>query len=222
MIKQIGYIINCIQYKDYDLICELLTKNGVITFLNKSGLKNNNKLNCNCYKLSYVEVDLYKGNQKYYKIKDLKVLKYCDIIDSNFEKNAFYNFIIEILSNHLKYDYFDYVIFDELDKIINLLNSNSYNYSNIIMFYGCLLKRNGIINITKNLELAKNEFVNIFNYFKLERYLNLINDRNVFKIIENTNLLDKDVFIECFKILTLIYESAFNINLRSKDLIYII
>ncbi len=224
MIDKEGYILSCTQYKDNDLICNFFTNEGLMSFLNISGLKKNAKLNCNIYKLSYVKVKLYKGNQKYYKIKELNILNFHDLTNSNFEMISFYNFINEItliiLNNKIFENEF-YVIFDSLMKKIYSNNDNSRYY--ILKFLIYIVNSNGVIQIDNNLSNTKNNLIKYFNYYKLDNFLNLICDENVLVLTSDIiSELDLNLFKNCFKILVLILETSFNINLKSKDLIYII
>lgn len=217
-----GYLLNCTKYRDSDLICEFLTDCGLITFINRGALKQNSKLNCNIYRLCYLDIELYKGNQKYYMIKNLKLIKSTNINEVNLENAAFYNFLSEITSIFCKNNSFNLNLYEDFENVLDSIYLNENKYFYVLLYFRNILNENGIININGNYYSTKNNLIDFFEYNKLITFIDEINEKNVnILMMKDKNILIKD-FKNCFFILTLIYETGFNQKLNSSELIYII
>ena len=217
-----GYLLNCTKYRDSDLICEFLTEEGLITFINRGALKQNSKLNCNIYRLCYLEIELYKGNQKYYMIRNLNLIKSTNINDINLENVAFYNFLAEITTIFCKNNSFTINLYEDFKNILDSIYLNVNKYFYILLYFKNILNENGIIKISSDYLETKNNLIDFFEYNKLTTFINEINDKNIKILMMNDKDIEIKDFKNCFFILTLIYETGFNQKLNSSELVYII
>lgn len=217
-----GYLLNCTKYRDLDLICEFLTEKGLITFINRGALKQNSKLNCNIYRLCYLEIELYKGNQKYYMIRNLNLIKSTNINDVNLVNAALYNFLIEITTLFCKNNSFNINLYEDFKNVLDSIYFNTNKYFYVLLYFRNLLNENGIIEINNNYLRTKNNLIDFFEYNKLTTFINEINDKNIKILMMYDKNIEINDFKNCFFILTLIYENGFNQKLNSSELIYII
>ncbi len=218
-----GYLLNTTKYKDYDLICDLLTDNGLITFINRNALKANSKLNCNIYRLCFIEVELYKGNQKFFMIKNLNLIKSTNLQEINLENVAFYNFLSEITLILCKNNSFNQNLLDDFKNTIDSLYLNVDKYFYILNYFVEVLNLNGVLDIKSNdFKTTKENLIAFFEYHKLLNFIDELNDININTLLLKEKNIKKENFKNCFFILTLIYESSFNQKLNSSELIYII
>ena len=218
-----GYLISTTKYKDYDLICELLTEKGLITFINRGALKSNSKLNCNVYKLCFINVELYKGNQRYFMIRDVKLIKSINLNNANYENMSFYNFICEITLILCKNESFDLNLYEDFKNTIDSINLNVQKFYYVLSYFIYILNNSGVIKINFNdFKGTKENLLAFFEYNKLNDFIKYIDDSTIKYLLLEYKEISKEMFKKCFFILTLIYESSFNQKLNSSQLIYII
>ncbi len=217
-----GYLLNCTKYRDSDLICEFLTEKGLVTFVNRGALKQNSKLNCNIYRLCFLEIELYKGNQKYYMIRNLKLIKSTNLNDINLENAAFYNFLTEITMIFCKNNSFNLNLYEDFKNTLDSIYLNEDKYFYVLLYFRNILNENGIIYINNDYMNTKNNLIDFFEYNKITTFINEISEKNIKILMLNDKNINVKDFKNCFFILTLIYETGFNQKLNSSELIYII
>lgn len=226
-----GIIISTSQYKDKNLICNLLLESEIISFEvisyfnSKKGFTNDIQI------LNYGEFELYKGPTSYYKLKSCKIEKslYSNIFE-NKDNLISYEYIKEIVTKIPPIDYyFKYF------KLINLTSEKLINDSKnrikyLTIFISFYLRFIGY-SISNFLELEVNKAVqeytkkygevvtinsSIFNLFS-SLYNSLFNKRYLDALDAVSKCDDKLVFI-VFGQISLIFSRLSNITINSLNL----
>lgn len=218
MIREKGYILNCIKYKDYDLLCAFVGENSFLNFINRNALKEKSKLNCNAYKLFYVECEFYKANQKYFTIKNINLLRLNEINYSG-EDILIFNIISELTYKYLNFNINDYKLFyKNFDNLMIKINNKEKKYQALLNYYFYILKSYGILNNFKDIKELK-EYVNNFcEYYKIDSVIKdfiFLENNNIFNLI-NGNLIDLDLidFKNILKIFSIFYQLSMDVKLN--------
>lgn len=226
MIRDKGYILNCVKYKDYDLLCTFIGENSILNFINRSALKEKSKLNCNAYKLFYVECEFYKANQKYLTIKNINLLRINNLNYSS-EEILIFNIISELTYKYLNLNIVDYHEFYKIfDNLMIEINKNEKPYQAVLNYYFYILKCYGIISNFNNIKEFE-EFINNYcDYYRIDSDIKdfiILEINNIFELI-NGNLIDVDFidFKNMLKIFSLFYQFSMDVKLNFYEYLDII
>lgn len=221
-----GIIIAKNKYRDNSFILTILNQTGTVSakLLNTKS----NRFNDAKYQIfNTVKVEMYKGPNKFYSIKDGAVLR-----NIYYEKEDDFlflggvEFIKELYLKNIE-TYQDVTYFKLLDITLSNMLANNYLIKTLTFFIAYLLKISGIFptvdilcEAIKNLDCKEENNENKRNVLSDEAK-RLINNFNEKKYHENYSESMKETFlIEVLRCFIYFYESYYNEKIVSKDLIF--
>lgn len=132
-----GFVLSLSDYRDADVLMQVLTKQyGILSFISKSAKKINSKNHCLPFCLYEFIID-YKDNKTIYSVHNQKLLgNYFE--DKNIEMMSFKNILIELTLKNKDVDTFDELCF----VFENLNDKNKYLLGSLYLSF--LAKRFGV------------------------------------------------------------------------------
>ena len=228
MIEIEGLIINVEKYKDYDLIVQIVSEEGIISALNRGALRPKAKLNFANYILSNGKIELYKGGQSYYKIKNIN--PNFDIKKSFSDINAMfsYDFIRELTKKMNFENIFVKNLYKVLLNTVVSIDNKEFIFFQDLRYFYFLLDSNGVfpsLHLDDTLYFSFDKSVFVHNVEKNENYCIL--DKRVVSTLQNIIEIrpceiDVFTFKEVFNYFTIIASSFLSVELNSKKLLTII
>lgn len=223
-----GFVLSVNQYKDYDAIINVLTKDLVVSFEAVSLFKTNKKFINDLQVFSAGEFELYKGKTSNFKLKNCKInLSLYQETFKNKELLFPYEFIKEVIIKNPPIDDLEkfYILFDITSQFLIKDYTNSIVY--LILFISFYLKLSGFsisntIDQLTNLVINKNKKI-FSNYNKDYKIISdifeaLFNKRykDSLKFIKN---YDQKYLLIVFKSVTEYFERLCEVKINSIDLI---
>lgn len=221
-----GIIIAKNIYKDNSFILTILNQTGTISakLLNTKG----NRFNDAKYQIfNTVKVEMYKGPNKFYSIRDGAILRniYCEK-ENDFLFLGCIEFIKELYLKNIE-TYQDITYYKLLDITLSNMLTSSCLIKTLVFFMAYLLKISGIFptidmlrEAIENLDFKEGNNESK-NYILTNDAAQLIADFNDKKYNENYNESIKEAtLIEVLKCFIYFYESYYNEKIISKSLIF--
>lgn len=221
-----GIIIAKNIYKDNSFILTILNQTGTISakLLNTKG----NRFNDAKYQIfNTVKVEMYKGPNKFYSIRDGAILRniYCEK-ENDFLFLGCVEFIKELYLKNIE-TYQDITYYKLLDITLSNMLTSSCLIKTLVFFMAYLLKISGIFptidmlrEAIENLDFKEGNNESK-NYILTNDAAQLITDFNDKKYNENYNESIKEAtLIEVLKCFIYFYESYYNEKIISKSLIF--
>ncbi|HKL72687.1 MAG TPA: DNA repair protein RecO [Candidatus Onthovivens sp.] len=124
-----GLVLASYKYRDYDLMCKVLTEKGVLSCKIVGALRKNNKNNYLANKFTIANLELYRGGHGGYKIKTGETLKTYINIFTDYKALYCLNFMTEISLRAVILEDFD-ILFQAIERYLDLLEEG---FSHIII-----------------------------------------------------------------------------------------
>ncbi|MCL6293668.1 DNA repair protein RecO [Jejuia spongiicola] len=162
LISTNAIVLSKLKYRDSDLIVKCYTEQlGVVSFLLRGVLKNKKGNSKKAYfqLLSQLQLEIiYKENRSLQVIKEVKLNHLYTSLHSNILKSAIVMFLAEVLSNTLKEEEQNNLLFSYIETTLLWLDVHS-EYSNFHLLF--------LLNLTKYLGFYPEELNKKYNYFNL-------------------------------------------------------
>lgn len=162
LISTNAIVLSKLKYRDSDLIVKCYTEQlGVVSFLLRGVLKNKKGNSKKAYfqLLSQLQLEIiYKENRSLQVIKEVKLNHLYTSLHSNILKSAIVMFLAEVLSNTLKEEEQNNLLFSYIETTLLWLDVHS-EYSNFHLLF--------LLNLTKYLGFYPEELNKEYNYFNL-------------------------------------------------------
>jgi DNA repair protein RecO (recombination protein O) len=156
-------VLSKIKYRDNDLIVKCYTeKYGAISFLLRGVLKNKKGNTKAAYfqLLSQIQIEIiYIKNRSLQSIKEVRINQLYYSLHSNVVKSAIVMFLAEVLSNSLKEEEENELLFSYIETTLQWLDTHS-DYANFHLLF--------LLNLTKYLGFYPETINSKFNFFNLE------------------------------------------------------
>ena len=156
-------VLSKIKYRDNDLIVKCYTeKYGAISFLLRGVLKNKKGNTKAAYfqLLSQIQIEIiYIKNRSLQSIKEVRINQLYSSLHSNVVKSAIVMFLAEVLSNSLKEEEENELLFSYIETTLQWLDTHS-DYANFHLLF--------LLNLTKYLGFYPETINSEFNFFNLE------------------------------------------------------
>lgn len=154
-------VINRIKYKDNDLILKLYTKeNGLLTFISKKSTnRNKNKLNSFFQPLTILQISFIYNKKKeilYFKSVDLKYN--FKSLHTDYKKISVILFISEVLTNVLKFQNKDLILYDFIERSMIYFDRSSSSVNFHLYF---LIKLTIFLGFSPANTRGKQEYFNL-------------------------------------------------------------
>ena len=232
-----GIIINLSKYKNYDVVINVLTNDGLFSVIGRGSFKNSSKTNFIIHPFLYGEFEVYKGPVGGYKLKDCKVIEFFDKYFESYEDHVFAQFITELTFKMTVENSDLSGCFDDLLAFLNKYKVSENKYSLICYYFALILKRNGVfLNLDNCVDCGNNtNIVGIdfekggavcTNHFSTTTKMMNEKEFSVYASLFHYDLvtidqlvLSKEEFKEIISNLSFILEKNFNLNIKTLSLI---